>query len=211
MKKLLALAALIMIGGQALAITTNPASNVTADSDSTPMTIPLRDANGQFNAAIADLDVTTITVNTNTIQTVGQNVGIGTLQPNTRLHVSSGVATVDGSNAAFNVSGNITATKASVQVQAVGSAANMGAYGAGTTYLDAMNAAGNDGLRIDNGGAITRYSSGAKGVITLPAGGGVSISGTGAPTTGGMLCLNSSNVLSKCTSAGDGSGNCTCP
>ena len=30
-------------------------------------------------------------------------------------------------------------------------------------------------------------------------------------TTGGALCLNASNVLSKCTSAVDASGNCTCP
>ena len=30
-------------------------------------------------------------------------------------------------------------------------------------------------------------------------------------STGGALCLNSSNVLSKCTSVTDASGNCTCP
>lgn len=32
-----------------------------------------------------------------------------------------------------------------------------------------------------------------------------------AITTGGALCLNSSKEVSKCTSAVDGSGNCTCP
>ena len=31
------------------------------------------------------------------------------------------------------------------------------------------------------------------------------------PATGGALCLNASNVLSKCTSLVDASGNCTCP
>jgi hypothetical protein len=31
------------------------------------------------------------------------------------------------------------------------------------------------------------------------------------PATGGALCLNSSHVLSKCTTAVDSSGNCTCP
>lgn len=30
-------------------------------------------------------------------------------------------------------------------------------------------------------------------------------------TTGGALCLNASNVLSKCTTQPDASGNCTCP
>jgi hypothetical protein len=31
------------------------------------------------------------------------------------------------------------------------------------------------------------------------------------PSSGGALCLNSSGTISKCTSAVDASGNCTCP
>jgi len=123
-----------------------------------------------------------------------------------RTAVSSG--TVTGGIIAVD---NITVSKAGGQIQSVGTGNSVGAYGAGTTYLDAMNAAGNDGLRIDNGGSITRYSSGAKGVVSLPSGGGIGLSGTGSPTTGGALCLNSSNILAKCTSAVDASGNCTCP
>lgn len=30
-------------------------------------------------------------------------------------------------------------------------------------------------------------------------------------TTGGALCVNSSNYISKCTTVTDASGNCTCP
>ena len=39
----------------------------------------------------------------------------------------------------------------------------------------------------------------------------LTLDGTGAPATGGALCLNASGRLSKCASAIDGSGNCTCP
>ena len=41
--------------------------------------------------------------------------------------------------------------------------------------------------------------------------GTIRIDGTGAPTTGGALCLNAGGAMSKCTSAVDVSGNCTCP
>lgn len=40
------IAGLIAASGIGYAITTNPASNVTADSDNTALTIPYRDANG---------------------------------------------------------------------------------------------------------------------------------------------------------------------
>lgn len=36
-------------------------------------------------------------------------------------------------------------------------------------------------------------------------------SGTGSPTTGGALCINTAGQLTKCTSIIDASGNCTCP
>lgn len=41
--------------------------------------------------------------------------------------------------------------------------------------------------------------------------GTIHIDGTGAPTYGGALCLNAAGNMSKCTSAVDASGNCTCP
>lgn len=41
--------------------------------------------------------------------------------------------------------------------------------------------------------------------------GTIHIDGTGAPAIGGALCLNSTGNMSKCTSAIDSSGNCTCP
>lgn len=41
--------------------------------------------------------------------------------------------------------------------------------------------------------------------------GTITIDGTGAPATGGALCLNASGAMSKCTTAPDASGNCTCP
>lgn len=41
--------------------------------------------------------------------------------------------------------------------------------------------------------------------------GTITIDGTGAPATGGALCLNAAKQMSKCTSALDASGNCTCP
>ena len=41
--------------------------------------------------------------------------------------------------------------------------------------------------------------------------GTITMAGTGAPSTGGALCLNSKQAISKCTSALDASGNCTCP
>lgn len=43
------------------------------------------------------------------------------------------------------------------------------------------------------------------------ASGTIRMAGTGAPTTGGALCLNAVGQMRKCTSAVDASGNCTCP
>lgn len=51
---------LLAATGIGYAITVNPASNVTADSNATAFTIPYRDANGDF--AVNDLDATTISV-----------------------------------------------------------------------------------------------------------------------------------------------------
>lgn len=142
------------------------------------------------------------------------NIGTGT-QSGVRINGSFtwGSTAISSATSTGGISAvdNITATKSNVQIQAVGVAANIGAYGSGTTYLDAMNAAANSGLRITNDGVITRYSSGAKGIITFPSAGGISITGTGSPSTGGALCLNSSNLISKCTTSIDSSGNCTCP
>lgn len=41
--------------------------------------------------------------------------------------------------------------------------------------------------------------------------GTIHIDGSGSPTVGGALCLNATGNMSKCTTAVDASGNCTCP
>ena len=43
------------------------------------------------------------------------------------------------------------------------------------------------------------------------ASGTIRMAGSGAPTIGGALCLNTSGAMAKCTSTIDASGNCTCP
>lgn len=88
----------------------------------------------------------------------------------------------------------------------------------------------NGGLAIGSyggGGAIPSNSlivSGSVGIGTASPGtklhmssGTLTVDGTGAGfnltsvTTGGAVCFNSSHNLSKCTTAVDASGNCTCP
>ena len=68
------------------------------------------------------------------------------------------------------------------------------------------------------GGSTLVVSGGNVGIgTTTPASkldissGTITLAGTGAPTTGGALCLNAAKQMSKCTSAIDASGNCTCP
>jgi hypothetical protein len=41
--------------------------------------------------------------------------------------------------------------------------------------------------------------------------GTIKLDGSGSPAAGGALCLNAAKQMSKCTSAIDASGNCTCP
>ena len=82
--------------------------------------------------------------------------------------------------------------------------------------------AGNIGFNTGDGVTATRKMTinedGSVGIgTTAPAtklhmsSGTLTIDGTGAPTTGGALCLNAGGAMSKCTSAVDASGNCTCP
>jgi len=66
--------------------------------------------------------------------------------------------------------------------------------------------------------AMTILGSGNVGIGTASpstkvdiSSGTITMAGTGAPTSGGALCLNASNQMSKCTSAIDASGDCTCP
>jgi hypothetical protein len=122
--KRLALIASCILGLAALsyAITVNPASNVTADSDATANTIILRDASGNFNTlGVTATDVTvtnTLTagavvvpgsaVISSTATTFQKNVGIGTASPASKLHMSSGTLTVDGTGGAITTTGTIT-------------------------------------------------------------------------------------------------------
>lgn len=68
-----------------------------------------------------------------------------------------------------------------------------------TVYIQASSGAGYIGT---NGAATFALRTNTVDRVIVP---------NAAVTTGGALCLNASKVLSKCTSAPDASGNCTCP
>lgn len=69
-----------------------------------------------------------------------------------------------------------------------------------TNSAFAINHSGNVGLGTPNPATKLHMSSGT-----------LTVDGTGSPAAGGALCLNAAKALSKCTSAVDASGNCTCP
>lgn len=68
-----------------------------------------------------------------------------------------------------------------------------------TVYIQAASGAGYIGT---NGAATFALRTNTVDRVIVP---------NAAVTTGGALCLNASKVLSKCASAPDASGNCTCP
>ncbi len=63
---------------------------------------------------------------------------------------------------------------------------------------------------VTNGGKVGIGTTSPATTLHVSSG-TITIDGSGAPTAGGALCLNASHAMSKCTSAVDVSGNCTCP
>lgn len=65
-------------------------------------------------------------------------------------------------------------------------------------------------VRVANDGHVGLGNTAPQALLHMSSG-TILMDGTGAPATGGGLCLNASGRLSKCTTALDASGNCTCP
>lgn len=108
-------------------------------------------------------------------------VGIGTASPSYMLQVVQ------------------SSTQPIVRVNNGGNYWDIGGLGSGTAYIRAFE--GIVAMGNEFGGPLNLITNNTTRVQVPNA----------AITTGGALCLNGSNVLSKCTTAVDASGNCTCP
>jgi hypothetical protein len=166
------------------------------------------------------------------------NVGVGTVSPAEKLHLSSGTIRIDGD------------VPTAVQISNTNPRINMVATtGTNPNYMTLTNTGGVTYMGLENsaasefGGGVVAYSSifgsgaskpvhflttalprmtisasGLVGVGTITpsdkveiASGTIRMAGSGAPSTGGALCLNAAGQMSKCTTVVDASGNCTCP
>lgn len=143
----------------------------------------------------------------------GGNVGVGTASPGTKLHMSSGTFTINGTSPGLVIGEPASAVRVAANIVTDQSINTSGAIRAADTSGRAAQ------LSVDASGnasfSQTYLSAAFDGALVFSN----SISGTvaermritGQPTVGGALCLNASKVLAKCTSAVDASGNCTCP
>lgn len=134
---------------------------------------------------------------TSTVAVIGARMGIGTSSPSEVFVVEESVQNLADptayiKNTAVGTTGNpdtwfsVDNASSSVRVGIISNSIASGNKGSfGTSSNHTLSIITNNTARV-----------------TFP---------TSAITTGGALCLNSSSVLSKCTSAVDASGNCTCP
>lgn len=117
-------------------------------------------------------------------------VGIGTVSPQTTLGVVGGVQISSSAAIAPAMAAGVREGIHFTHTVADGISRITGSYGANNGKLQIV-------------ADTTDIYSGAGNLnVAIPS---------AVVTTGGALCLNASHVLSKCTSAVDASGNCTCP
>jgi len=127
------------------------------------------------------------------------NVGIGTTVPARKLSVQTSAGYnsefTDGTQKAIIFTGTDFSSIGSVlsQFRLFSNEDASGAFGI------TING-GNVGIGTTNPSTKLHISSST-----------IKIDATGAPATGGALCLNAAQQMSKCTSVVDVSGNCTCP
>lgn len=121
----------------------------------------------------------------------GLRIGSSVVNPpaDTLIVDKLGVGTASPGNP-FHVSGDTSGNVAWFESKLANSA---------TVYIQAADGAGYIGT---NGAATFALRTNTVDRVIVP---------NAAVTTGGALCLNASKVLSKCTTAPDASGNCTCP
>ena len=135
----------------------------------------------------------------------GGKVGIGIAAPTAMFQVEGSMLVKNtGDNTA-----DISMGGGSLIMRAKGSPYDGYVFGYRNLYLGSNNV---------ETGKLTILSGGNVGIgTTAPAekvdiaSGTIHIAGSGAPATGGALCLNAAGSMSKCTSIIDVSGNCTCP
>lgn len=156
----------------------------------------------------------------------GGNVGISTISPNVKLDVYGGVASGLTNVTRLTAGANDTVSGPALLFQHGYAAENWQggkigtiSVGYGSNYKQDMvfytntGAAANDlseKVRITNAGRVGVGTSSPASKLEISSG-TITMIGTGAPTSGGALCLNASKQISKCTTAVDASGNCTCP
>ena len=130
----------------------------------------------------------------------------GSINARAPLTVNGSSFTVLGANAGFGT-GISTSTSGLNRVVTI--ASNNG----GELVITDTSTGGQANINFNGAdmGITTRHGAGK---ITFYTGNAVTqqlILPTASVTAGGALCINSSRVLTKCTSAVDASGNCTCP
>ena len=145
-------------------------------------------------------------VGASTLSVVNARVGIGTISPESNLHVVGNSTFSYSSGAGLFISKDNG--QPTMRFMGAGNSWNVG-YNSVDNFSIAnhdfsekliIQQGGNIGIGTDVPGAKLHLSSGT-----------IRIIGTGAPTTGGALCLNAAGSMSKCTSQPDASGDCTCP
>lgn len=181
--KFILTAAIVFFVARLNAITVNPASMVTADSQATAFTIPYRDSNGQFEILNATF------TGTGVIYSSGTATGIGLQQPQA------------GGNINIIYRDNTGAPIFSLLWDSVNARWAVRDSANGANRFTVMQA-GNVG--VGTGGSPVEKLHISSGTILIDG------NGT-APTAGGALCINTSRKIVKCTSVVDVSGNCTCP
>lgn len=137
-----------------------------------------------------------------------------------RFRFTTNVTAVTQATMTFNGDGllgiNNDAPSARIHISE-GGTGNATSFQIGTSSVVAKNLAGGVfGFGINTTPTVNFEVAGTakislSGDVALDIVGFSKFSGTGSPTTGGALCLNASNRMTKCTSAVDASGNCTCP
>jgi hypothetical protein len=169
------------------------------------------------------------------------NVGIGNTAPSAKLDVegkftvAAGTATftqtvLNGDGTRINING--TSVTGSAYTTWINSGASfVGYFGydntAGNNFITGGLNHGYTMATVYNHPLVFGTNSTAKMVVlgsgnvgignTAPSTklhvstGTFTLDGTGSPAAGGALCFNTAKAMSKCTSAVDASGNCTCP
>lgn len=147
------------------------------------------------------------------------DVGIGIASPGAGLHIRK------AANAPLVLENAVDLAETDIEFRTAGTQKAWVGYAPANALLSntgiGLKLRAKDGVYIGSNDDNVRISITAGGNVGIGAtnpnmklhvsSGTIKVDGSGAPATGGALCLNSAGTMSKCTTVVDASGNCTCP